>query len=61
MLFKLFQNYLLTEKKIAKSNIIFLALDDLEKEKYRNPYELLKFIKSQIKGNKTYYILLDEI
>ena len=61
LLFNLFKSYLLEEKKIPKSHIISLALDDLENEKYRNPYELISHIKGQIKDNKTYYILLDEI
>lgn len=61
LLFNLFKSYLLEEKRIPKSHIISLALDDLENEKYRNPYELISHIKGQIKDNKTYYILLDEI
>ena len=56
----LFKNHLL-ENGIKENHIIKLELDKEENKKYRDSYELNKYIKSQIKDKKMYYILLDEI
>lgn len=56
----LFKDYLISIG-IKKDHIIKLELDKNQNKKYRNPVELDNFIKSQIKDNKMYYILLDEI
>ena len=60
LLFELFHNHLNSEG-VDNSHIIEIALDDRFNVKYRNPDELLTYIKSQIIDNKQYYVLLDEI
>lgn len=56
----IFKNYLL-ENNVDSKHIIKIDLDIKENEKYLNPDYLTEFIKSQIKDNKKYYVLLDEI
>lgn len=56
----LFKNHLL-ESGVKEDHIIKLELDKEENIKYRDSYELNKYIKSQIKDKNMYYILLDEI
>lgn len=60
LLFNLFKNYLL-EHKVAPDHIITLALDELCNIRYRNPFELNTYLKSLIKDQHMYFILLDEI
>lgn len=61
LLFELFVKYL-RESGVEEERIIRLALDELSNIKYRNPIELDKYIRGQIKDqSKRYYILLDEI
>ena len=60
LLFKLFYEYLINNG-IDTSHIIQIQLDDLENEKLRNPYNMLDYVKSKIKDNKIYYIILDEV
>lgn len=61
LLFEIFTEYL-KETGVAEEQIIGLALDELQNAKYRNPIELDKYIREQIKGKtKRYYILIDEI
>ncbi len=61
LLFELYTRYLL-EHGIGKDQIIGLALDEAVNAKYRNPMELDKFIREQIRDKaKRYYILIDEI
>ncbi len=61
LLFELFAKYL-RENGIPDAQIIGLALDELQNAKYRNPIELDKYIREQIKDElKRYYILIDEI
>lgn len=60
LLFNLFKNYLL-EHKVAPDHIITLALDELCNIRYRNPFELNIYLKSLIKDQHMYFILLDEI
>ncbi len=56
----LFRNHLL-ESGVKDDHIIKLELDKEENRQYRDAYELNKFIKSRVKDNDMYYILLDEI
>ncbi len=61
LLFELYTRYLL-ENGICEDQIIGLALDEVINAKYRNPIELDKFIREQIRDkSKRYYILIDEI
>ena len=56
----LFKNYLL-ETGVKKDHIIMVGLDDDDNEALLDVHELSKYIKSQIKDDDLYYILLDEI
>lgn len=61
LLFELYRNYLLGQG-INENQIISLALDGIENVRYRNPFELDKYIRDKLIDNsKKYYILLDEI
>ncbi len=61
LLFELYTRYL-HEQGIADDQIIGIALDELPNAKYRNPIELDRYIRDQIKDKKKkYYILIDEI
>lgn len=56
----IFKNYLI-QNGVKEDHIIKLELDKEENKKYRDSHELNKYIKSQIKDENIYYILLDEI
>ena len=57
----LYRNYLLTHG-VTSEQIIFLDLDDIQNNRYRNPLELDRYIRSVMKDNNLrYYVLLDEI
>ena len=61
LLFTLYQDYLLNSG-IEENQIVGLALDEFDHAKYRNPFELNKFIKERITDNrKRYYVFIDEI
>jgi len=60
LLFNLFKKHLL-EQGIPKEHIIALALDDIQNKEYRSPDKLYSYVKSQIKDENMYYLLLDEI
>jgi len=60
LLFNIFKKYL-QEKGIEQSHIISIALDDLVNEKLRNPYNMLEYIKNEIKDDKLYFVMLDEV
>ncbi len=61
LLFTLFYDYLIQEG-IKQENIIKLELDQTANIKYRNPFELDKYVREQIKNKEEmYYIFLDEI
>ena len=60
LLFNLFHNYLL-EKGIQEDHIIEIALDDRSNKDLRDPDNMLKYVKDQIKDRDTYYIVLDEV
>lgn len=61
LLFKICRNYLL-DHGVDQSQVIVIALDVLENAKYRNPFELDKYIRDRMTDNgKRYCIFIDEI
>ena len=60
LLFTLFYKHLLSEG-IPENHIIRVSLEDYGNKQLLNPDELYSFIKTQIRDNAPYYILLDEI
>ena len=61
LLFNLYYDYLLSIG-VKKENIITVALDDEECEKYREPKELSAYIRSKIiDKNEQYYVFIDEV
>ena len=60
LIFEIFYSYL-KEKGIPDDHIIKVVLDNLDNEILLEKHKLYEYIKSQIKDDKKYYILLDEI
>lgn len=60
LLFTLFKDYLL-QNGADNEHIIEIAFDSFENKKYRNPEALYNYVKENIKDDKMYYILLDEV
>ncbi len=61
LLFNLYRQYLL-DSGIEEDQIIGLALDEIENAKYRNPFELHRYVKERIVDDKKrYYVFIDEI
>ncbi len=61
LLFTLYRQYLL-ENGVEENQIVGLALDEIDNVKYRNPFELNRFVKARMTdGAKRYYVFLDEI
>lgn len=61
LLFELYTKYL-KECGVRDDQIIGIALDELPNYRYRNPFELDKYIRDKVNDNsKQYYVLLDEI
>ncbi len=61
LLFELFREHLLSEG-VRPGQIIGIQLDDLINMKYRNPFELDKYIRDQITDTKKrFYVFIDEI
>jgi len=61
LLFDIFGDYLKTEG-VTDDQMIMLKLDVARNAKYRNPLELDKYLRDQIKDSKKqYYVMLDEI
>ena len=56
----IYKNYLLSTG-VKEDHIIKLELDSVENEEYLDRHKLYKYIMDQIKDDKMYYILLDEI
>ena len=56
----IFKNYLI-EQGIGEDHIIQLSLDENKNKKYLNPDILDEYIRSLIKDENKYYILLDEV
>ncbi len=61
LLFSLYYDYLRSQG-IPENRIITLQLDDIGNARYRNPFELDKYIRDRVQdnGNK-YYVFIDEI
>lgn len=61
LLFELYAKYL-KANGVEKDQIIAIALDELGNIRYRNPFELDKYIRSQLTdSSRRYYIMIDEI
>ncbi|MBQ4290651.1 MAG: ATP-binding protein, partial [Clostridia bacterium] len=61
VLFDLFKTHLI-ENGVTPNRIIEIALDIDENEKYRDPYELSRFVREKCTDTNTkYYLFLDEI
>lgn len=61
LLFNLYREYLL-RTGIGEDQIITLALDEIDNAKYRNPFELNRYVKEHMTDrNKRYYVFIDEI
>ena len=61
LLFDIFGDYLKTEG-VSNDQMILLKLDVARNAQYRNPMELDKYLRDQIKDPaKPYYVMLDEI
>jgi hypothetical protein len=60
LLSELFRQHLLSNG-VDEQHIIHIALDTKDGEKYRNPDVCNNYVKSLIKDNKMYYLILDEV
>ncbi len=60
LLFYLYHDYLISQG-VPEEQIIQIPLDDIEFEKYRDPDELNKYIRSKIVNKDMYYIFIDEV
>lgn len=60
LLFNLFKAHLLSAM-VSPDYIITLELDDRINKQYRNPDFLYSYVRENIKDDKMYYILLDEV
>lgn len=60
LLFQLFKRHLI-ETGVKSNHIIEIQLEDRSNKELRNPDACLAFIKKQIKDQKTYYLLIDEV
>lgn len=60
LLFELFYQHL-RDSGVDDAHIIRLSLDDIANREYREPLRLYHYVKEQIKDEKMYYVLLDEV
>ena len=60
LLFNIFVSYL-REQGIKPEQIIKINLEDFKHRALRNPNNMYSYVESQIKDDRTHYILLDEI
>lgn len=60
LLFKLFKDHLLASG-IKESQIVEVALDQVDFERLQNPLKLAEYIRERINGKKQFYVLIDEI
>ena len=60
LLFRLFYQHLIAAG-IADDHIVKIALDDIESKPLHNALELYRNIKTRIKDEDVYYVLLDEV
>lgn len=57
---EIFYDYLVSQG-VADDHIIRLSLDDSINAKYRNPIHLDEYVRSLLKDQRAYYVILDEI
>ena len=60
LLFNLFHQHLLSSGT-DESHIIEIALDDISNEALREPFRMLEYVKSKIKDDNKYYLIIDEV
>lgn len=60
LLFNLFHQHLLSSGT-DESHIIEIALDDISNEVLREPFRMLEYVKSKIKDDNQYYLIIDEV
>ena len=60
LLFNLFHQHLLSSGT-DESHIIEIALDDISNEALREPFHMLEYVKSKIKDDNQYYLIIDEV
>lgn len=60
LLFNLFHQHLLSSGT-DESHIIEIALDDISNEALREPFRMLEYVKSKIKDDSQYYLIIDEV
>ena len=60
LLFQLFKRHLI-ETGVRQNHIIEIQLEDRSNKELRDPDACLTFIKKQIKDQKPYYLLIDEV
>lgn len=60
LLFNFFHQHLLASGT-DESHIIEIALDDISNEALREPFRMLEYVKSKIKDDNQYYLIIDEV
>ena len=60
LLFNLVHQHLLSSGT-DESHIIEIALDDISNEALREPFRMLEYVKSKIKDDNQYYLIIDEV
>lgn len=60
LLFNFFHQHLLSSGT-DESHIIEIALDDISNEALREPFRMLEYVKSKIKDDNQYYLIIDEV
>ena len=61
LLFNLYKTYLVSQK-VSREQIIELALDEIGNVRYRNPFELDKFVREKLTNpDIRYYVFIDEV
>ena len=60
LLKEIYRNYLLSIG-VPKENIICIELDDINNVKYRDPFELNKYVLEKCNTNSMHYVFVDEI
>lgn len=60
LLFNLFHQHLLSSGT-DESHIIEIALDDISNEALREHFRMLEYVKSKIKDDNKYYLIIDEV
>ncbi len=60
LIFSIFKEYLISEG-VDEEHIIEMEFDKKENSKYRDPDDLLDYIKEHITDKGEYYVLLDEV